>query len=191
MVSYLKEGKAVLLRIEQPEGTYFLQEKLNRTLRGEIRLFPGRLLEMPMWRGDAYLYYEIIYHKSQPMQMTIIDTFVTENLRRRGIGSQLVHLAEQQAVYHKVPKIRGHYLLGSEDFWTSKGYSLSHEGVFHIVQKSLIKEARRVEEPSPFELYNTQYSLKQLQEIAKGAGLSPSGQKFDLINRLIEKGALK
>ena len=43
----------------------------------------------------------------------------------------------------------------------------------------------------PFEFYNTQYSLKQLQEIAKTAGLSPSGLKQDLINRLVQKGVLK
>jgi len=45
--------------------------------------------------------------------------------------------------------------------------------------------------PSLFELYNTQYSLKQLQEMAKTAGLSPSGLKQDLINRLAQKGMLK
>ena len=45
--------------------------------------------------------------------------------------------------------------------------------------------------PSLFELYNTQYSLKQLQEMAKTAGLSPSGLKLDLLNQLIQKGVLK
>ena len=47
------------------------------------------------------------------------------------------------------------------------------------------------ESPNLFELYNTQYSLKQLQEMAKTAGLSPSGLKQDLINRLAQKGMLK
>lgn len=52
---------------------------------------------------------------------------------------------------------------------------------------------RRAEGPSPslFGLYNTQYSLKQLQEVAKSAGLNPSGLKLDLLNQLIQKGVLR
>lgn len=46
-------------------------------------------------------------------------------------------------------------------------------------------------ELTDFELYNTQYSLKQLQEMAKSAGLSTSGLKQDLINRLVQRGVLK
>ena len=45
--------------------------------------------------------------------------------------------------------------------------------------------------PASFELYNTQYSTKQLQEMAKDAKISPSGLKQDLINRLIQKGVLR
>lgn len=69
-----------------------------------------------------------------------------------------------------------------------KGYRLA-------VTKEAIPKAETggAERPSPskFELYNTQYSLKQLQEMAKSAGLSPSGLKQDLINRLAQKGMLK
>ena len=45
--------------------------------------------------------------------------------------------------------------------------------------------------PGSFELYNTQYSSKQLQEMAKDAKISPSGLKQDLINRLVQRGVLK
>ena len=47
-------------------------------------------------------------------------------------------------------------------------------------------------EPSPeLSRFNTQYSTKQLQLMAKDAKISPTGLKEDLIRRLVEKGILK
>ena len=45
--------------------------------------------------------------------------------------------------------------------------------------------------PSPeFSRFNTQYSTKQLQSMAKDAKISSAGLKEDLIRRLVEKGIL-
>lgn len=38
--------------------------------------------------------------------------------------------------------------------------------------------------------FNTQYSLKQLQSMARDHNISPAGLKEDLIRRLVEKGIL-
>lgn len=60
-----------------------------------------------------------------------------------------------------------------------------------VIPKAEVTRRAAGPSPSKIESYNTQYSLKQLQEMAKTAGLSPSGLKLDLLNRLIQKGVLK
>ncbi len=46
-------------------------------------------------------------------------------------------------------------------------------------------------QPSPeFSRFNTQYSTKQLQSMARDHNISPTGLKEDLIRRLVEKGIL-
>lgn len=80
--------------------------------------------------------------------------------------------------------------------YTGPGYKVKvlegkHKGQVVRLPANYVEPTKEYQAIPEMSRFNTQYSTKQLQSMAKDTKISPIGLKEDLIRRLVEKGILK